>query len=241
MSKEAMNPFGLALEAYYQGNENAKIIFHRDDGQKKEDFIKGYFRNYSNFSEREKVAIKNCKGKILDIGAGVGPHALELQKRGHNIIAIDICEKACIIMKKRGVKKVKCQNPYEIQTNDFDTLLILGCSIGFVEDLNGLKEFLEYAKSLLNPEGIILMDSRDIRMTNNQKHIDYHQANIQMGKYRGEIRLRIEFEGIIGKDFQILHIDPDKLREIANITNWDLEILSKESTGIYLGKLKKRL
>ena len=146
MSKEAMKPFGLALEKYFKGDKDTKIIYHRDDGQETEDLIEGYFRTYSNFSELEKIAIERCKGKVLDIGAGTGPHTLELQKRGFDVLAIDISEKACGIMKKRGVKRIECKTPYEINEIDFDTIIILGCSIGFVAHLKGLKKFLKYAK-----------------------------------------------------------------------------------------------
>jgi len=237
MSKEAMIPFGLALESYYKGDKNGKIIYHRDDGGKTEDLIKGYFRNYSEFSDREKIALKHCQGRILDIGAGAGPHALELQKKGFDVTAIDISEKACEIMRNRGVEKVRCVNAYEISERDFDTILILGCSIGFVEDLKGLKMFLEHSKGLLSNNGMIIMDSRDVRMTNNPHHIKYQQNNIKNGKYRGEIRIQIEFQGRKGKMFQILHVDPEALKKVATALDFNCEILSNSEEGLYLAKL----
>lgn len=239
MSKEAMKQFGLALEAYHKGKKNVKIIYHRDDGERTEDFIKGYFRDYSDFSERERIAMEMCEGKILDIGAGVGPHALELQNKGYNVLAIDICEKACETMKKRGIKRVECKSPYEIEERNFDRIILLGCSIAFVENLDGLKKFLEYAKSIIKPEGLILMDSRDIRLTDNPKHIKYQKNNIESGRYRGEIRIQIEFNGIKGEKFQILHIDPDTLSDITESVNWSVKILLRENNGLYLAKLEK--
>lgn len=237
MSKEAMIPFGYALEAYYKGKENAKIIYHRDDGQSSEDFIKGYFRNYSSFPEREKVAIENCKGRILDIGAGAGRHSLELQKRGYNVLAIDVSDKACEIMKLRGVKNIKCIPYFELEGNKFDTLLLMGCSIAFVENLEGIKKFLEHAKTLLNPNGFILMDSRDVKVTDNLKHIEYQKKNVKSGKYPGEITISIEYNGILGKEFQILHIDPDSLKDVAEKVGWNCEILYTSEGGLYLAKL----
>lgn len=239
MSKEAMIPFGYALEAYYKGKEDAKVVYHRDDGQSTEDYIKGYFRSYSSFPEREKVAIKSCKGKILDIGAGAGRHSLELQKRGYNVLAIDICDKACEIMKFRGVKNVKCSPYFELKVDKFDTLLLMGCSIAFVENLNGIKKFLEYAKTLLNPNGIILMDSRDVKVTDNPKHIEYQKKNVKLGKYPGEITISIEYNGKLGKEFQILHIDPDTLKETAEKAGWNCKILYVSEDGLYLAKLSK--
>lgn len=234
-----MKPFGSALNAYFKGKKETKVIYHRDDGQNTEDFIKGYFNDYSNFPEREKLAIKKCKGKILDIGAGAGRHSLELQKRGYDVLAIDISERACKIMKERGVKNVECKTPYEIDSSDFDTILLMGCSIAFVEDLAGLQNFLNYAKTLLNADGVILMDSRDVRETDNPKHIEYQKKNIEAGKYRGEITLSIEYNGIIGEKFQILHIDPDTLKRIAKETVWNCKILYRSEDGLYLARLRQ--
>lgn len=235
-----MEPFGLALETYYKGDKDVKIIYHRDDDQNTEDFIEGYFREYLSFPEREKIAIEKCRGKILDIGAGAGRHSLELQRRGFDVLAIDISDKACEVMKQRGVKNVKCKTPYEIQGNRFDTLLLMGCSIAFVGDLDGLKTFLIHAKTLLNPEGFILMDSRDVRVTDNPKHIEYQKRNIKSGKYRGEINIRIEFMGVKGEWFQILHIDPDTLKVLANEHSLNCKILYNSEDGLYLAKLKQK-
>ncbi|MFX0148185.1 MAG: class I SAM-dependent methyltransferase [Candidatus Hodarchaeota archaeon] len=237
MSKEAMKPFGSALEAYYKGEQDVKVIYHRDDGQITEDFIKGYFRDIQNFPEREKIALGECRGEIIDIGAGAGRHSLELQDRGYDVLAIDISDKACEVMRKRGVKKVKCNTPYEIDDTNFDTILLMGCSIAFVGDLTGLKTFLNHAKSLLNPNGLILMDSRDVRVTDNPKHLEYQKKNIRAGKYRGEINICIEFKGVKGEMFRILHVDPDTLKRIAEENGWDCKVLYKGVEGLYLAKL----
>ncbi|MBD3195711.1 MAG: methyltransferase domain-containing protein [Candidatus Lokiarchaeota archaeon] len=236
MIDSAMEPFGRALEAYYKGDKNVKIVFHRDDGNQSEDLIRGYFTRFSEFPEREKLAILKCSGKVLDIGAGTGRHSLELQKRNHEVLAIDICKKACEIIRQRGVKNVECNSVYEIMETNFDTLLLLGCSIAFVENLKGLEHFLVYAKSLLNSNGIILLDSRDVRKTDDPHHIKYQEDNINNGRYRGEIRLQIGFNGKKGDLFQILHIDPDTLEHTAQKTRWKCEILQKENS-LYLAKL----
>ncbi len=238
MSKKAMEPFGSALEDYHNGNHKIKIIYHRDDGQKTEDFLKGYFCEYSDFPKREKIAIKKCRGKVLDIGAGAGRHSLELQRRGLNVLAIDISQKACEVMKKRGIKHVKCKTPYQLEGGNFDTILILGCSIGFVEDIEGLKIFLKFVKeNLLNPGGKVLMDSMDVRETDNPKHIKYQEKNIESGRFRGEIRIQIEYKGIKGEMFQILHVDPDTLQEVAESIGWNCEILSNDDGSLYLAEL----
>jgi len=186
MLLKPMEPFGLALKEFYQGNKNAKVIFYRDDGIKEDHYVANYFRTEEEFTFLEKHAISLCKGKILDIGAGVGPHALKLQNLGLTVLAIDISSKACKIMKKRGVLNVKHGSVYDVKNEKFDTILLLGRSIGFVEDLQGLRTFLEHCKNLLKSDGYILMDSLDVRTTTNPDHLAYHKRNLQLDHYFGE-------------------------------------------------------
>jgi SAM-dependent methyltransferase len=232
-----MEPYGLALKDFYNGNKNVKIVFHRDDGLKEETLLIFYFRSENNFTLIEKQANKLCQGRILDIGAGVGPHSLTLQKSGFDVLAIDISLHACEIMKKRGVLNVICSTIYDLKDITFDTILLMGRSIGFVENLPGLKKFLNFCKDLLNPEGIILLDSIDVQQTTNQVHLAYQEENLRLGCYIGEIRLQIEYQGQLGEKFQILHVDPLTLTNSANEVGWSCDILLKEKNGAYLARI----
>ncbi|MHA2280941.1 MAG: class I SAM-dependent methyltransferase [Promethearchaeota archaeon] len=237
MLLKPMEPFGLALEEFYRGNKQAKVIFHRDDGLKEDHYVSNFFRTKNGFSPLEKHAISLCYGKVLDIGAGVGPHSLELQNLGIYVLAIDVSSHACEIMKKRGVLKVMRSNIYDLKDVAFDTVLLMGRSIGFVENLSGLKKFLTYCRDLLNPGGIILLDSIDVRQTTNQIHLAYQKRNLKIGHYFGEIRLQIEYEGQLGEKFQILHVDPQTLMTSAEELGWSCDILLKEKNGNYLAKV----
>ena len=196
-----------------------------------------YFRNQNNFTSIGKLANELCQGRVLDIGAGVGPHCLSLQKRGLYVQAIDISPHACEIMKKRGVLNVMCSTIYDLKDVTFDTILLMGRSIGFVENLSGLNKFLNYCKDLLNPGGIILLDSIDVQQTTNQIHLAYQKENLKLGCYIGEIRLQIEYKGQIGEKFQILHVDPLTLTNLAIEEGWSCDILLKEKNGAFLAKV----
>lgn len=240
----AMEPFGLALTDYYYNRKKVgKLIMHRDDGLKEEHPVEYYFREPSDFSPMEKEALKICKGKVLDIGAGVGPDSLELQKLGLRVYSIDVSQHACKIMGKRGLKNVECMSFYEftdIHEGKFDTILLLGRSIGFVETLNGLKKFLNYCKSLLNQNGNIIFDSSDLRTTTKPIHLKYQKKNQDEGRYLGEIRLRMEYQGLMGDYFQILHVDPDTLENIVLELGLKYEfVMKEENDGSYLVRIFK--
>jgi hypothetical protein len=50
MSQKSMEPFGLALKDFYEGNKQVKVIFHRDDGLSEDHYIFPYFRTEKDFS-----------------------------------------------------------------------------------------------------------------------------------------------------------------------------------------------
>lgn len=234
---KSMEPFGLALKEFYDGNKDAKVIFHRDDGLKDEYYVSVHFRNEEEFSSIDRHALALCYGKVLDVGAGVGLHSLKLQDLGLEVVAIDISSHACEIMKKRGVKNMECTTVYELNERNFDTILLMGRSIGFVEDLEGLRKFLDFSKILLNPKGQIILDSLDVSITTVPDHLAYHERNRKLGRYIGVVGIQIEYKGRFGEKFKLLHVDPKSLKSCAQEAGWSFEIIVEEDDGSFLCKI----
>lgn len=65
----------------------------------------------------------------------------------------------------------------------------MGRAIGFVGDLAGMAKFLRRCETILSSNGIILLNSLDVRVTSEQAHIDYQKKNTKMGRYIGVIGL----------------------------------------------------
>ena len=236
---KAMEPYGLALKAYWEGDKFSKVLFHRDDGLIDDYIISHCFRQPEDFSYLEKQALEKCFGKVLDLGAGVGPHSLQLQEKGLEVYAMDISKEACEIMEKRGVTNVLLSDVYGIQRENFDTILLMGRAIGFVEDLAGVKKFLNHCENLLSSKGMILLDSLDVRVTSETDHLAYQERSKTLGRYIGVVGLQMEYKGQYGEPFKLLHIDPDTLNNIAENLNWKCNILRKEKNGDYLAKISR--
>ena len=232
-----MEPYGLALLDFFNGDDSAKIVIYRDDGLKEDFLISFFFREPPDFPPLEQTAVNLCRGYVLDIGAGVGPHSLTLQDRGLTIYAIDISPEACEIMRKRGVNDVRCTDIFDFEERPFDTLLMLNHGIGLVETLSGLNCFLKDVHRLVKPEGQILLESLDVRCISNPIHLAYQEANRQAGRYFGEIRLQFEYKGQKRPLWGWLHIDPDTLTDHALKTCWSCQVISQEEGGDYLARL----
>ncbi|MFW9970671.1 MAG: SAM-dependent methyltransferase, partial [Candidatus Odinarchaeota archaeon] len=148
----------------------------------------------------------------------------------------DISSHACEIMKKRGVKNVQCTDFYNVTMDSFDTILLLGRSIGFVGNLKGIKKFLSYCKTRLNPEGIIILDSIDMCSIQEQVYLNYIERNRKLGKYIGEGSLQMKYNNILGDKFQNVQIDPNTLKEITQELGLSCKILCEED-GQYLAQI----
>jgi SAM-dependent methyltransferase len=239
-TERPMDLYGQALWDYYYGKTDAVLMICRDDGVETPMPLEIFFRS-SVALPIDRLALDQCRGRILDIGAGTGLHSLHLQSRGFSVRAVDISAAACEIMWQRGVKEVRCVDITQGETPAvFDTLLLLGRSIGIVGTLQGLERFLGAMHQCLRPEGQILLNSLDVRCTTEAVHVEYQRRNEREGRYRGEIRMRFAYAGQQGPLFPYLHVDPETLTIYAAKHGWQCAILQTEPEGDFLAQLTAR-
>jgi SAM-dependent methyltransferase len=225
-----MRPYALSLLDYLSGDEKAETTIHRDDGRV--DSLPASFFFREDFSGIERRALELCEGRVLDVGAGAGPHSLALQERGYEVCALDISPEACEVMRSRGVRDVRCGDIFDFH-EAFDTLLIMDKGIGMVETLPGLDRFLKHVREIGKR---ILLDSIDVTKTKEEDHLQYHERMRRAGRYFGEVRLRFEYKDIVGPEFGWLHVDPDMLAEHASDAGWKCAIEIEEDVD-YLARL----
>jgi SAM-dependent methyltransferase len=240
MNPQSMKPFGEAIAAYFEGDTTVELIMRRDDGQEFTVPAGVFFRGPSEFSAIDQAAVELCTGRVLDVGAGTGVHSLVLQEKGLHVTCIDISQNAVSIMKQRDLTDVHRADIFEYSEGPFDTLLMMGHGIGLVETTDGLDRFLERAHYLLTEDGQVLLDSLDVRVTDDPGNLAYHEANRRAGRYIGEIRIQFEFRGEKGPYCGWLQVDEETLREHAETGGWRCELIHKEDSGDHLSRLIKQ-
>lgn len=224
-----MDIFGKALLNYYEHNTNEILWLHNSYHEPEIMPVNIFFREEEEMPELELIALEHCRGKILDVGAGAGSHALLLQTRGFDITAIDISENAVSIMKHRGVKKAVKQDIINFD-QQFDTLLFLMNGIGLTGTLPGFIDFLDHAASLLKPGGQLIFDSSDISYL-------YNDLPKPTNRYFGEVSYCYEYLEQKGNWFDWVYIDEKTLFSIAEQKGWQCEILFDDGEDQYLAKL----
>ena len=234
---------GLAILDYFNGNLNAVFTTHCSDGDSDEVKASDFFRTFNEFPLVEQIAIQTCRKHILDIGAGAGCHALELQKRGFRVTAIDVSPESVDVMQKRGVKDARLIDYNDLKGEQFDTILLMMNGIGVVGDLEGLICFLDNIKYLLKRKGQIVFDSLDLAEDNTKPDQTPYEDWLLNGgtppSYIGTLEYRIEYQGELYPTFNWLFIDPHLLTTVAQHTGWYSEILLSQDDGHFLARLIK--
>ena len=224
-----MDVFGKAITDFYKTGEADTLWLHNSYDEPEEMPVDVFFRDDEDMPVLELQALQMCKGKVLDIGAGVGSHALVLQAFNVDVTAIDVSEAAVKIMSDRGVKKALHQDIFNY-TEKFDTILMLMNGIGLTGTLPGFKDFLIKLKSLVNPDGQVLFDTSDIAYL-------YEDLPKPQNQYYGEVSYQYEYKGEKGNWFNWLYIDQETIKEIAKETGWTSEIVFDDDEDQYLVRL----
>jgi len=227
--------YGEALYDFHSLQElKEPLLLHSSYGDIEEMPIEVFFREEEDFPELEHIALALCDGHVLDVGAGVGSHALYLQDKGFTVDALEISEAACAIMKKRGVKNVIHADFFQLKDKSYDTLLFLMNGIGLAGSIEGLREVLQHSKDLLSENGQLLFDSSDISYLYEEYHISKPEY------YLGQINYRYQYKGHFGKPFNWLYIDQETLIQVAHEENWIVQILFEDGNDQYLVRMEPR-
>jgi SAM-dependent methyltransferase len=220
---------GHALHDYYHHIAANKLWIHNTYGPKEEMPIATYFRNEDNMPDIEWLALNECRGKVLDIGAGAGSHALLLQERNFDVTAIDISALSVEVMKERGIKQALQADIFTYNQGKFDTLILLMNGIGLAGTLDRLKQLLIHLKTLLNNGGQILFDSSDIAYL--------YEGKLPEDTYYGEILYQYHYKKMKTDWFKWLYIDEHTLQKIAKETGFKAEVLLEDEYSQYLVRL----
>ena len=215
------DPMGQAIADYHKNGKAAKLrvlssMFYEDEIP-----VATLFRSFDQMPLQEQEMIRLAKGRTLDVGAGSGCHSIELKKRGHDVVAIEISELSVNVMRERGVDARLVNLFDETFAEKFDTIIMAMNGIGIVGKTEKMEEFFRCAKRLLNPDGQILLDSSDIKYIFEEE--DGSMAINLAAGYYGEVDFNMRYKNIKGDSFDWLYIDFETLSFYANENGFDCE------------------
>lgn len=197
-----------------------------------------FFRSYAEMPPWERLVLEKSTGKILDVGAGAGSHALALQEAGKNVVAVDISPGAAEVMKARGVEQAFCADIWQFNRKDFDTILFLMNGIGIAGSLDRLPALLSHAAGLLSPEGRIYVESADLVYMFEEED---GSVLLPMGDYYyGEVTYQLSYKNLRGEPFAWLFVDADNLAAIARGCGLQMDVIYRGTDNHYVAALSRQ-
>ena len=187
--------------------------------------------------ELERTALGLCHGRTLDLGAGAGRHALELQRRGYDVTAIDVAPEAVEIMRERGVADARHGDFTVVAGEHFDSIILLMHGIGLVGTLAGLGLFFDQAQKHLNKDGLIIFDSADLGTVIPEQFDDGLADWRSGGLYPGEVEYRLTYGDFAGEPYPWLFVDPITLASSARAANLRSQVVARGARGSFLARV----
>lgn len=230
------DPMGAAISDFHRSGKAARLRVLSSMFEEDEMPVAHLFRPFNKMPRLEQKALEMACGRVLDIGAGAGCHALALQERGIEVKAIDISPLSCEVMSKRGIKNVECVNLFDPQLQGkYDTLLLLMNGTGIAGKLSRLPLLLNRLKELMAEGAQILIDSSDLKYIyeNEDGSMDIDLG----GNYYGEVDYQMVYKNVKGDSFDWLYVDPTLLTASCEQCGLKCEIIEKGEHYDYLAQI----
>ena len=226
--------FGKALLDYQNGNYSEDIMTSTNISDEDALPLPYLFRDYKDMPKLEQKALKLSKGNVLDVGCGSGSHSIYLQEKDLKVKAIDISKGAIEVAKQRGVLQAEVLNILD-ETETFDTLLLLMNGTGIFQELTQVSKYLLHLKSLLNPNGQILIDSSDIKYMYEDEDGGYWTD--MNTSYYGELDYFLSYKGEKEAPMKWLYLDFETLKLACETVGLQCELVLEGEHFDYLARL----
>jgi SAM-dependent methyltransferase len=218
----------LLLACWERGAAPGEVVevVERDDGYVTTGDAARYFADPDAWPRLDRWACDQARGRVLDIGAGAGRHALLLQERGHAVVALDVSPLAGEVCRRRGVHQVVTGTVHELAAagaGPVDIFLLLGNNLGLLGGATEAPPFLAALASLAAPAARIVGFGTDPYATTNPLHHTYHRRNRAQGRPGGQLRLRIRHADLATPWFDYLFTTVDELRALLAGSAWRME------------------
>lgn len=230
-------PLAAALLDHYRTGRPRRVHATRADGVAFEIATEEYFTLEGQLGRLDALALERSRGRVLDVGAGAGRHALALQARGLEVVAIDLSSICTEVCRLRGVKDARTFDVMtlasEEQLGRFDTILFGMQTIGVAGGVTTLRRLLERIRPCLEAEGEILVDSSALR----EAWEGEADRELLAAPEAGEIVLSTRYRGWFGQPFPWLYLAASHLEEVARQAGYSMQILDRVPSGEYLAAL----
>lgn len=216
-------------------------IVERDDGLINGAPADHYLGEPAEWQPHDHRALRLVRGAVLDVGAGAGRTALELQRRGLAVTGLDISPGAIEVARARGLRDtvLATVDAYaERAAARYDTFLLLGNNLGLFESRTRAPVLLAALAALARPGARIVAHGTDPYGTTDPVHVAYHRRNRERGRLGGQLRLRLRYRLVASAWFDYLVCSVGELTELLAGTRWRLVSIDDADKPYYIAVME---
>jgi SAM-dependent methyltransferase len=233
--------YGQMFCDHLKGKPSAEVV-ERDDGLiSLTSGSPSYFAEFKDWPPHQRAAMRFARGRVLDVGCGAGRCCLYLQKRGHQVVGIDVSPLGIKVCRQRGVKDARVVPVARIsrQLGRFDTVLMMGGNFGLFGNRSRARWLLRRLRAMTSPNARIVAESSDVYQTEDPIHLQYHRQNRRRGRMSGQIRLRVRYRQFSTPWFDYLIVSPEEMKRIVAGTGWRVHRLIKSTGPVHVAVIEK--
>jgi SAM-dependent methyltransferase len=218
--------FGRALLDWATGATSPEVLEREDGFTQVGAGPDVYLSNFKRWPGAERQSVRYMRGRILDVGCGAGRVALELQRRGLDVVGLDASASAAQAAQLRGVHEV-WSTPIEDQDSrieTFDSIVLFGNNFGIFETPKRARQILTRLAKSTKPGARIFVESTN-PYGGGAPAFDrsYYHLNKARGRSPGQVKLRYHYGDLVGPWFQWIYVTRSELRSILVGTGWHIE------------------
>lgn len=221
-------PFGRALRDHYHGTRTEPLI-QRDGQETLEHPIEEFYFGNRSSEDADGGLDSWLDGPFLDMGAGVGRDALYYQQQ-FETVAIEASEPLVETMRDRGVMDARFADMFDLRAtferDRFQSALARGTQLGLVRSTCGLRRFLNDLSYVTRPDATAILDGYDPTVEGTADLLGYREDVTPGLAFRV---MHFEYEDEVGPTLLFRLFSPDRLREAAVETGWEVSNVFRES------------
>jgi 2-polyprenyl-3-methyl-5-hydroxy-6-metoxy-1,4-benzoquinol methylase len=173
-----------------------------------------------------RALLGDARGRVLDVGAGGGRHAVYLAQQGHHVTALDTSPLAIDTCRHRGVPQQVLGDVKDVQhlfreSPPFQTVLLLGNNVGLLESAEHGRDVLRQLHAVTTDDAQILAEGRSPGMATAEER-EYAERNRAGGGLPGESLIRVRYRTTATPWFRYLFCDPSELAAMAASAGWEM-------------------